>query len=128
MYEIEKCILVTNNDRAVKELAKGMKESILLPSYEEVLLKTRDLIHRGYELLTHPQASSLKPNQTPFRSVLLYENGGRMNPEELALIENALDAFYKWNRGRKLPGYEEKIENDYKTIDISMLQNVLCRL
>lgn len=127
MYALDKCILVTNNDRA-KKLGKGMQACILLDSYEEVLLKTRDLIHRGYALLTHPQASSLKPNQTPFRSVLLYGERGSMRMEELSLIENALDAFYKWNRGRKVPRYDERIENDYKTVDLSMLQNVLFRL
>ena len=38
-------------------------EVLLLDSYRDVLLKVRDLVYDRHILLTHPQASSLKPNQ-----------------------------------------------------------------
>jgi hypothetical protein len=37
-----------------------------------VLLTVRDHIHSGARLLTHPQAGSVKPYETPYRSVLVY--------------------------------------------------------
>ena len=59
MWEIEKAILVTNNDR-VLEKYKDTVKVIFAGSYEEVLIKVRDLVYDRYILLTHPQASSLK--------------------------------------------------------------------
>ena len=74
MWELEKAILVTNNDR-VYEKYKDQMKVILLDGYEDVLIKVRDLVYDKHVLLTHPQASSLKPNQTPYRSVVVYPKG-----------------------------------------------------
>lgn len=65
MFDLGKCILVTNNDRAAEKWGENVEQVVMVETYEEVLLKTRDLIHTNHKLLTHPQASSLKPNQTP---------------------------------------------------------------
>jgi len=71
MYRLDKCILVTNNDRVYLKYRDEIK-CILLDNYEDVLIKVRDMIYDRHILLTHPQASSLKPNQTPYRSVMVY--------------------------------------------------------
>lgn len=128
MYELDRCILVTNNDRAAEKWGAGVSEVFLMESYEEVLIKTRDLIHTNHKLLTHPQASSLKPNQTPYRTVLLYQEGGKELLEDTRLIEAAIEAFEKWNAVKKTPEYDERIADDYKTIDISMIENVIPKL
>ena len=86
MWELEKATLITNNDR-VYEKYKNDLEVILLKTYEEVLLKTRDLVYDRHVLLTHPQASSLKPNQTPYRSVVVYPKGEEDNMKDIMMIE-----------------------------------------
>ena len=78
MWELEKAILVTNNDR-VYEKYKDQMKVILLDGYEDVLIKVRDLVYDKHVLLTHPQASSLKTNQTPYRSVVVYPKGEEDN-------------------------------------------------
>lgn len=128
MFELKKCILVTNNDRAARQYEGSLKEVLLLDSYEAVLIKVRDLIYTYHKLLTHPQASSLKPNQTPYRSILLYSEGNRDNMEDVRLIEEAIEAFQKWNAIKKVPQYDEKVAYDYKTIDLSMIENVIPKL
>lgn len=128
MYDLGKCILVTNNDRAAQKYADQVGEICLLDSYEEVLKKARDLIYTHHKLLTHPQASSLKPNQTPYRSILLYQEGEKENTEDILLIEKAIEVFDKWNEIRRVPAYDEKIAYDFKTIDLSMIENVISRL
>lgn len=128
MYDLDRCILVTNNDRAAERWGVSVSEVFLLCSYEEVLIKARDLIHTNHKLLTHPQASSLKPNQTPYRTILLYKEGGKDNADDVCLIENAIEAFEKWNAIKKAPKCHEKIADDYKTIDISMIENVIPKL
>ncbi len=138
MFDLEKCILITNNDRAAAEWKEKIGRIILLKTYEEVLTTTRDLLHTGCRLLTHPQASSLKPNQTPYRSILLYGEGeGKCAEavsrkdicvEDILRIESAIEAFHKWNDIKTIPQYDEKTADDYKTIDLSMLEHVLPRL
>lgn len=128
MFNLKNCILVTNNDRAAEKFRSSMKEIYLLDHYEEVLMKARDLIHTNHKLLTHPQASSLKPNQTPYRSILLYDEGGRDNISDILLIEEAIGAYEKWTAIKKVPKYDETIEFDYKTIDLSMIENVIPKL
>ena len=84
--KLEKAILVTNNDR-VYEKYKDQMKVILLDGYEDVLIKVRDLVYDKHVLLTHPQASSLKPNQTPYRSVVVYPKGEEDNIKDIMLID-----------------------------------------
>ena len=78
MWNMEKVTLVTNNDRVYEKYREDM-EVLLLDSYRDVLLKVRDLVYDRHILLTHPQASSLKPNQTPYRSIMVYPKGEEDN-------------------------------------------------
>lgn len=128
MFDLKKCILVTNNDRAAKKYAEVVQEVCMMDSYKEVLEKVRDLIHTHHKLLTHPQASSLKPNQTPYRSILLYSKGEQDNVSDILLIEEAIGTYEKWAEIKKTPKYNEKIAYDYKTIDLSMIENVIPKL
>ena len=89
MFDLGKCILVTNNDRAAEKWGDKVDQVVPVETYEEVLLKTRDLIHTNHKLLTHPQASSLKPNQTPYRTILLYSETGKSDAGDIRLIEEA---------------------------------------
>ena len=128
MFDLGKCILVTNNDRAAEKWGDKVEQVVLVETYEEVLLKARDLIHTKHKLLTHPQASSLKPNQTPYRTILLYQQTEEDNTGDVCLIEEAMETFEKWNRIRQTPEYGENVDYDYKTIDLSMIENVIPRL
>ena len=47
-----------------------VEQVVLVKTYEEVLLKTRDLIHTIHKLLTPSAGISLKPSQTPYRTIL----------------------------------------------------------
>ena len=95
MWDLEKAIMITNNDR-VYEKYKNDLTVILLNTYEEVLIKTRDLVYDRHKLLTHPQASSLKPNQTPYRSVVVYPKGKEDNTEDILLIEKCIETYRQW--------------------------------
>lgn len=127
MFEKEKCTIVTNNDR-VADKYKDMMKVEMVDSYEEVLIKTRDLVYDRHRLLTHPQAGSLKPNQTPYRSIIVYPADNNSNMDDVMMIEKAIETFNKFKEIKETPKYEEKIANDYKTIDLSMIDNVMPRI
>ncbi|EEA85838.1 GrdX family protein [Peptacetobacter hiranonis] len=127
MFEKEKCTIVTNNDRVADKYKDIMKVE-LVNSYEEVLIKARNMVYDRHRLLTHPQAGSLKPNQTPYRSIIVYPSDNSSNMDDVMMIEKAIETFNKFREIKETPKYEEKIANDYKTIDLSMIDNVMPRI
>lgn len=128
MWDIEKAILITNNDR-VYEKYKETLNVILLNTYEEVLMKVRDMVYDRHTLLTHPQASSLKPNQTPYRSVVIYPKGEEDNTKDILLIEKCIETFRQWQEIALTPNeYADKIADDFKTIDLSVVDNIIPRI
>lgn len=128
MWEIEKAILLTNNDRVVDKFGDKI-HCIMCKDYEEVMIKTRDMVYAGNKLLTHPQASSLKPNQTLYRSIIIYPKEGEDNTEDIMLIEKCVEIFRQWQGIAKSPeSYPEDVANDFKTIDLSVIENVIPRI
>lgn len=128
MWNMEKVTLVTNNDRVYKKYKDDM-EVILLDSYRDVLIKVRDLVYDRHILLTHPQASSLKPNQTPFRSVMVYPKGSEDNMKDIMLIEKCIETYDQWQEIAATPDhYQKLVEEDFKTIDLSVIENIVPRL
>lgn len=128
MWNPDKAIIITNNDRVYEKYKKEMRV-ILLDSYEDVLIKTRDMVYNRHILLTHPQASSLKPNQTPYRSVVVYPKGEGDNMKDIMLIEKCIETYRQWQEIAPTPkNYAEKVANDFKTIDLSVIENIIPRI
>ena len=128
MWELKEACIITNNDY-VFEKYKSLTNVILLKSYEEVLLKTRDYVYDKHILLTHPQASSLKPNQTPFRSIIVYPKGEEDNLESVMMIDKCIQVYREWQEISPSPkSYALKVEHDFKTIDLSIIENVIPRI
>lgn len=128
MWDLRKATLVTNNPR-VYEKYKDETNTELLHSYEEVLLRVRDLVYDRHVLLTHPQASSLKPNQTPYRSVVVYPKGEEDNMKDIMLIEKCIETFRQWQDIAPTPEhYDEKVAYDFQTIDLSVIDNIIPRI
>ena len=128
MWNLEKAILITNNDKVYLKY-KDKLQCIFTEKYEEVLIKVRDMVYDRHILLTHPQASSLKPNQTPYRSVVLYPQGNEDNMKDILLIEKCLETFKQWQNISLTPeNYSDKIAEDFKVIDLSIIDNIIPRV
>ena len=128
MFELEKAMIITNNDRVFQKY-KDKLQIKLLDTYEEVLINTRDLIYDRHILLTHPQASSLKPNQTPYRSVVVYPKESNDNTKDIIMIENCINTFRQWQEISSTPDkYGEDIAYDFKTIDLSVIENIIPKI
>jgi len=121
-----KKVIITNNSK-VFEKYENLYEIIYLEngSYVDVLNKARDIIHTSCKLLTHPMAGSLKPNQTPYKSIIVGKDTGKTDYESVILIENGIEAAYKFLKFKQTPLWNEKILNDFKTVDLSLIENVV---
>ena len=40
-------------------------------SFREILVEARDMVYAGHTLYTHPLAGSVKPNETPYKSLIV---------------------------------------------------------
>ena len=116
-------LIVTNNIKVFKKYKENYTvEFIDSETMYNVLIKTRDLLHSGYKLLTHPMSGSLKSNQTPYKSILLIKNN-EANLDDILMIENAIDNYNKFLKNRALTNWTENIKNDFKTVDLSLISS-----
>lgn len=94
-------------------------------SYLEILEMVRDKIHEGYELLTHPLSGSIKPNETPFKSVAISVEKGVLNFKSLAIIEDSINTARKFIDGKKTPKWTRKILEDFRLIDFYLIDGAV---
>lgn len=123
--------LVTNN-RYVKDRFKDKFEIVFIEddkSYMSVLHKVRDLVHEGYKLLTHPLSGSVKPNETPYKSVMLEKiEDGSMDMDGILLIESAIETMNKFQNNERTPNWTEKVLDDFRVIDLDIMVCTIERL
>ena len=116
-------ILLTNNP----DVVQCYEARFIDGTYRDVLVEARDLVHRGHRLLSHPLMGSLKPNETPYRTVALSEEAGSLDLDSLQLIENAIETFDKFakvlrpDRGVNTPA---EMLADFRLIDLSLIQSM----
>lgn len=120
MLETKQYLLITNNDKVYFKYKD--KFTVIFPniSYLEILQLVRDKVHSNYKILTHPMAGSLKPNQTPYKSVLLMPSD-TIDYNSITLIENAIESANKFLKFKSLPKWSNSILNDFKTLDLSFM-------
>lgn len=121
----EKYYILTNNPMVAEKLSEGHNVVYMELSYEEILKEVRNRIHGGQSLLSHPLSGSVKPNETPYKSVLVGE--AKPTAEELAfgleLIENAIGACEKF---RLRPDrFGPKVLDDFKLIDYTLIKSAV---
>ena len=104
-----KNILITNN-ALVNEKYKDQITTIYLEDldYLKVLELVRDKIHIGHELLTHPLSGSIKPNETPFKSVLISDKVSEINFDSLSIIEESILTAKKFLDQKKIRNWQGK--------------------
>lgn len=124
-------ILITNNksflDIEEKLLSNHIELRLLDLDYIGVLEYSRDLIHSGYELLTHPLYGSVKPNETIYRSLVLKE-GNTLDMNSLGLIEEAISTAVKFKNNKETPNWTESVKEDFRLIDFDLMSKTIGRI
>jgi len=117
-------LIITNNprwDSHPKASIQYRDESLL-----QVLTRVRDLVHRHYCLISHPLAGSIKPNATPYKSVLLGAvPEEQIDPISLQLIEAAVQVSTRMLRENPPKPMNDKVRADYALIDMDLIMNAL---
>jgi len=114
-------VLVTNNPMVKTRYSNVLQVDFLDSDLLGVLTYVRDLIHKGHQLLTHPLSGSIKPNESPYKSVLISGEPMTTDLQSVTIIEECIQATQKFTP-RQIP---EQNLNDLQLVDLSLIRTAL---
>ncbi|HHY28957.1 MAG TPA: hypothetical protein GX523_19845 [Desulfitobacterium dehalogenans] len=113
--------IITNNP-AVKEAFPDVTNHYEA-NVEGVFKLGRDAVHLGAKLINHPLSGSIKPNESPYKSLVLSKAPADLDFYSLAHIEEALQVFYKL--GIRHRDYHEGTLEDFRIIDLDLIRSAI---
>ncbi len=117
MDKINDFSIVTNNP-LVKE--KYSQVIFVDGGFEDVLIKTRDLVYSGHELINHPLGASIRMFFSPYRSIIVSNSSTGIVDEYVSVMESSIISYRKQMENR-LP--DEDNGEDYAMIDSKLLDS-----
>lgn len=115
---------VLTNNPLVRDTLKEKKEVIYKEiSYEDVLREARDRVYRGYRLLSHPLSGSVKPNETPYKSIMIGNRKEEIDAQSVRIIESAIESCRKFVF--KSDKYKPEVYKDFQLIDWTLLESAM---
>ena len=111
-------ILMTNNPMAAARYANDFTVEFSDHNAIDMLKTTRDKIHMGHKLITHPVTSGTAPNGSPFVSIVISAGTAQTDFDSVIIIENAIVLHQKLAKQINLP---KSALEDFMTIDTEML-------
>ena len=115
-------IIITNNPFVKEKLLNKRPVCYKPVDYEAILRYVKALILEGHRLLSHPLAGSVKPGETPYRSIMISKKAeAQADRDSLRLIDAALDAAGKFC----YRPVGSAVEKDLQLIDWTLIQSAL---
>jgi len=114
--------LVTNNPMVYEKFAGQVEiEFMEDKSFLDVLYFVRDKVHLGHKLLTHPLSGSVKPDETPYKSVMITSAVGAFDMDSLRIIEGCIAVAKELYENRKRVITPEKLLKDFQLVDLALI-------
>lgn len=114
--------VITNNPLVIEKLNNSF---CIDGSYEDVLIKVRDLVYKGVELVSHPLGASMRMLYSPYRSIIIKKDYGKIEPFHIETIENSIIKYRKNLESRKI---DWENADDYALIDYELLKSTFSDL
>lgn len=124
-------LIVTNNPLVEAYIsAHGLDnyyQIVWIEGYtEDVLRRVRNLCHSHHRLITHPLTGSIKPNQTPFKTVVLEQGDAKVvDLESVQLAEAGLGKALDLLKSRPRPEVAFRFSDDFAVIDLDFFKSYL---
>jgi len=113
-------VIITNNPAVA---SKYPNESRYVEgSVNKIFLAARDAVHRGAKLISHPLSGSIKPNESPYKSVVVNTATGPLDFKSLGIIEDAISTLARLPD--KMRNYDESTLEDFRIIDLDLMNHV----
>lgn len=116
-------MIITNNTLVKEKLGDDYHVEYEDLSFEDTLKKVRDKIYQGHKLLTHPLSGSVKPNETPYKSVMISEKPEGLDAQAMKIIESAIQSCGKFQF--KSDKYRPEVYDDFRLIDCTLIESAL---
>ena len=118
---VHNIVICTNNpDVAAKypEISRYIEGSVM-----DVFMAVRDAVHMGAQVVSHPLSGSIKPWESPYKSVVISTSIDPLDFRSLQIVEDAIAVL------KRLPGkqqnYNESVLNDFRIIDLDLIDSAL---
>lgn len=122
----KKAIIVTNNALSYERFSEKYNVVFVNGSLMDVFITARDYIHKGYTLLTHPLSGSIKPNETPYKTIAIsHVRQDELDFNSLMLIENSIETAAKLLVNKQTKSWSENVLDDFRVIDFDLIKNAL---
>jgi len=117
--------ILSNNPKVIEKYPQV--STLISGSVYDIFVSGRDRIHQGAKLINHPLCGSVKPNESPYKTLLLSKTeGDPLDMFSLQLIEGAFQVL------KKLPvkhiPYTERMLDDYQVIDLDLVDSAISAL
>ncbi len=113
--------IITNNPLVEKTYSSEYKIVFCDITISQIMEKARNMCLEGYELLTHPLSGSVKPGETPYKSIMLSLHKGPVDMSGCQLAENAMDACEKFKHQDKYRS--PSALEDFQLIDCTLISS-----
>ena len=117
----QEVLIVTNNPLVKEKIGESYNIDFIDGGIQDVMEKLRDMIHKGSKLLTHPLSGSVKPGQTPYKSVMIHVVEGNVDAVSLLMIEDAIDNCKKFVK--RVDEFREGTDEDKRFIDFTLISS-----
>ena len=85
-------------------------------------------IDKGYALLSHPLTGSIRPDITPYKTVLLSAQKAKADQQSLQLIDRAIRYAEDLYSLREKPLYlmwDDQAKKDFQYVDLSIIRQAM---
>lgn len=118
-------LILTNNPMVAETLGDQFPIEFLADASDrDVLLCARDRVHLGHRVLTAPLSGSVKPWETPYRSIMMtFEREDGVDYFSLVNMERALSIIKDAKASQQAAS--SAIDRDFQIIDLSLIESAL---
>lgn len=117
-----KFTIITNNAMISQKYNTNSCIKFIEGDFLDVLSSVRDKIHEGYKLLTHPLSGSVKPNETPYKSIIISNEKNNLDIRSVTIIEESIVTAKKFINIGTCKKWDNNTLEDFMEIDLALLQ------
>ena len=121
--DLQQVLIITNNP-IVKNI-NNAEICFVRGDQRQVLYQVLNKVAGGHNLLSHPLAGSIKPEDNPYRSVVLSSSTAETDLSNLNMLEYCLGKVESGVRDGMQSRQLDQLARDFQMIDKELLDNAL---
>ena len=114
------CAILTNNPAVVSMYP--MESCMISGNVMDVFIAVRNAVHKGARIISHPLSGSIKPNDSPYKSIVITVSTGKLDVKSLNIIEDAISVLSRLTIKNR--DYDESVLEDFRIIDLDIIKQI----